>query len=85
MHPQFEENGQLYHLDVDVNPPTLPVGKIQIFTIEDFRRRNVRVRADQISESNAKAFVDYKALADDEISFEKGDIIDLIFEGKKYL
>ena len=30
MHPQFEENGHLYNLDVDINPPTLPVGKIQI-------------------------------------------------------
>ena len=33
LHPQFEENGQLYHLDVDINPPTLPVGKIQMLDI----------------------------------------------------
>ena len=45
MHPQFEENGQLYHLDVDINPPTLPVGKIQM--VRTSKRTNDYVRADQ--------------------------------------
>ena len=45
MHAQFEENGQVHHLDVDINPPTLPVGKIQIV----YSYIGEYVRADQFN------------------------------------
>ena len=55
MHPQFEENGQLYHLDVDINPPTLPVGKIQMVKGDS---GSEYVRADEYRSSSAYDVVD---------------------------
>ena len=66
---------------MDINPPTLPVGKIQLVG----NKTGEYVRADQIRrlQVKVKALWDYKGQDLDEISFEEGDIFDLIAEGKK--
>ena len=55
MHPQFQEKGKLYHLDVDINPPTLPVGKIQM--VKYYRRSDTGVRAYQTTSARADQWV----------------------------
>ena len=49
MHPQFKENGQLYHLDVNMNPTTLPVGKFQM--VRQWSSGTSYMRADKYNES----------------------------------